>query len=86
MDLFVILLKDFRRRDPFSNIFRLICKELYPLDMYIKVTKYKCEKCLDSDLTITLFCIVMRLSTRYIIPTFDKLQQNIASFNASQLE
>lgn len=54
--------------------------------MHIKLTKYKYEKCLDSDLTITLFCIVMRLSTRYIIPTFGKLQQNIASFNASQFE
>lgn len=61
-------------------------KELYPLDMHIKLTKYKYEKCLDFDLTITLFCIVMRLSIRYIIPTFGKLQQNIASFNASQFE
>lgn len=52
--------------------------------MHIKLTKYKYEKCLDSDLTITLFRIVMRLRFRYIIPTFGK--QNIASFNASQFE
>lgn len=69
-----------RRRTLRGIIFRLIYKELQIQTYNTKVAKKsKRQKCFYSDLAGTLFCSVMSLELREIMPLSDKLQEkNIA--------